>query len=435
MRQAAAPVRLAAVMLAAVAGVAFCASAAYGEELSFPSHQLQADRGAFLPFASAPAQPVGVCIIDSGVDLNPDTQPVVVDREALDGGNPGDVSPELHGTRMAMEAAAVPGNDWGMVGAAPGAVRIVSIRATNTEDGLSFQAYKQGILACELKAPTYDIKVISMSIGFPGVPSPEQQGELQDAVADARTRFGIDVLAAAGDEGATQVAYPAGAPGVLAVGASNAQRERCPFSNVGPQLALLAPGCDLDEANPLTGAAEYDQAGDSFSEAAVAAVLGALRAYRPDLSGEQAEELLKQTAAAAAGVLDVTALFQAAGLGSVVAYGEAHEPIAAPLPSSTPSSVTAPPAARPARLARPRVRIRRHGKTIIVGLLNLPRGDHATLTLFGRRRDGHRHRVRRVSPIRRTTALPAIRGGLLVVAYRDPADHALASSASYPVPG
>ncbi len=210
----------------------------------------------------------------------------------------------------------------------------------------------------------------------------------------------------------------------------------CPFSNVGPQLALLAPGCDLDEANPLTGAAEYDQAGDSFSEAAVAAVLGALRAYRPDLEWRRGRRNCSSSAAAAAaGVLDVTALFQAAGLGSVVAYGEAHEPIAAPLPSSTPSSVTAPPAARPARLARPRVRIRRHGKTIIVGLLNLPRGDHATLTLFGRRRDGHRHRVRRVSPIRRTTALPAIRGGLLVVAYRDPADHALASSASYPVPG
>jgi membrane-anchored mycosin MYCP len=434
MRQAAAPVRLAALMLATAAGVVLCVPPADGAELPFPSHQLVADRGAFLPFASPPAQPVGACIIDSGVDLNPDTQPVVVDREALDGGNPEDVSPELHGTRMAMEAAAVPGNDWGMVGAAPGAVRIVSIRATNTEDDLTFQAYKQGILACELKAPTYNIKIISLSIGFPSVPTPEQQSELQDAVVDARARFGIDVLAAAGDEGATQIAYPAGAPGVLAVGASNAQRERCPFSNVGPQLALLAPGCDLDEANPLTGEAEYDLAGDSFSEAAVAAVLGALRAYRPELTGEQAEELLKQTATAAGGVLDVTALFQAAGLGSVVANGEAHEPTPTPPVTSTLPSITSPPpVSRPARLARPRVLIHRHGKTIIVGLLNLPRGDRVTLTLLGRRRDGHRRRVRQVFSTRRTIALPAVGGGLLVVSFSDPQGHALPSSASYKV--
>jgi len=435
MRQAAAPIRLAAVTLAAAASIVLCAPAAYGEELPFPSHQLQADRGAFLPFASPPAQPAGVCIIDSGVDLNPDTQPVVVDREALDGGNPGDVSPDLHGTRMAMEAAAVPGNDWGMVGAAPGAVRIISIRATNTEDGLSFQAYRQGVLACELNARVYDIKVISLSIGFQGTPTPEQQSELQDAIVDALSRLGMNVVAAAGNEGAAQISYPASAPGVIAVGAADAQRERCAFSNTGPQLALLAPGCDLDEANPLTGAAEYDQAGTSFAEAEVAAVLGALRAYRPDLSGEQAEELLKQTASAAGGVLDVTALFDAAGLASVVADGEANELLLASPAPSAPLPVAAVPTARQTRLARPRVRIRRHGKSMIVRLFNLPRGDRGTITLFGARRHAHRRRVRRVSTARRTIRLPAVAGGLLLVAYSDPSGHALPSSASYPVPG
>jgi hypothetical protein len=435
MKPAWSPVHLGTVVLAAVAGMVWFASPAFGSELPFPSHELVADRGAFLAVAAPVAQPVGVCIVDSGVDLNPDTQPVVVDREALDGGNPGDVSPQVHGTRMAMAAAAVGGNDWGMVGAAPGAVRIVSIRAASTEDQLGFQAYKQAVLLCEQRAARYNIKVISLSVGFQGTPSPEQLAKLEDVVRDARDRYGIDVAAAAGNEGASQVSYPAAAPGVLAVGASDAQRERCTFSNTGPQLALLAPGCDLDEANPLTGAAEYDQAGTSFAEADVAAILGALRAYRPDLSGEQAEELLKQTASAAGGVLDVTALFDAAGLASVVAAGEANELLlASPAPSAQ-LPVAAVPTARQARLVRPRVRIRRYGNSMIVRLLNLPRGDRATITLLAARRHAHRRRVRRVSTARPTIRLPAVAGGLLLVAYSDPSGHALSSSASYPVPG
>jgi hypothetical protein len=433
MRQAAVPFRLAAVMLAVAAGVVFCAPPADGAELPFPSHQLVADRGAFLPFASPPAEPAGLCIIDSGLTLNPDLEPVVVDREALDGGDPGDVSPDLHGTRMAMEAAAVPGDGWGMIGAAPGAVRIVSIRATSTADALTFNAYKQAVLLCEQRAARYNIKVISLSVGFQGTPVPEQLAQLEDVVQDARAHYGIDVAAAAGNEGASQVSYPAAAPGVLAVGASDAQRERCAFSNTGPQLALLAPGCDLEEANPLTGAVEYDEAGASFAEADAAAVLAALRAYRPDLGPEEAEQLMRSTAAAVSGVLDVTALFQAAGLGGVIADGEAHEPTStlAPAPMLAGSPATGAPAKHRTSPIKPRVRIRRHGKMLLVRLLNLPRGDRLAATLLGPRHHGHRRLLRRVSTGRRRIALPAIHAGLLLLSYTDPAGHAVSSQVSY----
>jgi Subtilase family len=427
--------RLIAALLVAAGGAASMCSPARGSELPFPSQQRQSDRGAPLPFASAPTRPAGLCIIDSGLTLNPDLEPVVVDREALDGGDPGDVDPGLHGTRMAMEAAAVPSNGWGMVGAAPGAVRIVSIRATNTADGLSFNAYKQGMLLCEIRAATYNIKIISLSVGFQGTPAPEQIAQLEDAVTKARSTYGLDVVAAAGNEGASQISYPAAAPGVLAVGASNAQREPCAFSNTGPQLALLAPGCDLEEANPLTGTVEYNEAGTSFSEADDAAVLAALRAYRPDLGPEQAEQLMRSTAAAAGGVLDVSALFRAAGLGGVIADGEAH----GPKPQLTPSSTLVnPPAAKPtakhrALLAKPRVRIRQHGKTFVVRLLNLPRGDRLAATLLGPRHHTHRHLLRRISTIRRTISLPVIHAGLLLLSYTDPAGRAVSPQASYPL--
>jgi len=425
------PVQL---LLAALAA-AWCAAAfctpALGTELPFPSQQLQSDHGAFLAFATPPIQPAGLCIIDSGLTLNPDLQPVVVDREALDGGNPGDVAPDLHGTRMAMEAVSIASNNWGMVGAAPGAVRIVSIRATNTADTLSFGAYKQAMLLCEQQSQTYDIKVISLSVGFQGTPSPEQLAELQDAVQDARTRYGIDVVAAAGNEGSGQISYPAAAPGVLAVGAANAQREPCAFSNTGPQLALLAPGCDLEEANPLSGAAEYDYAGTSQATAITAAVLAALRAYRPDLSPEAAEQLMRSTAAAAGGVLDVTALFQAAGLQAVIAEGEAREPKPAAPAASVPTAVTPAAVHRTRRMIRPRVRIRRRGKALVMDLQNLPHGDRAIVDVLGPPRRGHRHRVLQLSSSHRSISLPAVHGGLLALIYRDPAGSPVSYDASY----
>jgi hypothetical protein len=424
------PVRLfAAALAAAWCAAAFC-TPALASELPFPSQQLQSDRGAFLAFATPPIQPAGLCIIDSGLTLNADLQPVVVDREALDGGDPGDVAPDLHGTRMAMEAAAVPGNDWGMVGAAPSAIRIVSIRATNTADGLSFGAYQQAMLTCELRAPKYNIKVINLSIGFQGSPTPEQLSELQDAITRARSTYGLDVVAAAGNEGLSQVSYPAAAPGVLAVGAANAQRESCAFSNTGPQLALTAPGCDLEEANPLSGAAEYDYAGTSQASAITAAVLAALRAYRPGLSPEAAEQLMRSTAAAAGGVLDVTALFQAAGLGGVIAEGEAREPKPATPAASVPTLL--PPAtARRTRLVHPRVRIRRHGKALVMDLQNLPHGDRAIVDVLGPPRRGHRHRVLQISSSHRAISLPAVHGGLLALIYRDPAGSPVSYDASY----
>jgi hypothetical protein len=424
------PGGLPAVALAVICWAVVTCTPTFASELPFPTRQLQSDRGAFLPFATAPAQPAAVCLIDSGVDVNPDTQPALVDREALDGGDPGDVDPALHGTRMTMEAAAAAANEWGMVGAAPAAVRIVSIRATSTTDGLSFGAYQQGMLTCELKAQKYDIKVISLSVGFQGSPTPEQLSELQDAITRARSTYGLDVVAAAGNEGASQVSYPAAAPGVLAVGAANAQREHCAFSNTGPQLALLAPGCDLEEANPLSGSPEYDYAGTSQATAITAAVLAALRAYRPDLSPDGAEQLMRSTATVAGGALDVTALFQAAGLQRVIAEGETREPRPA-LPAARIQAPIKPAATHRARLIRPRVRLQRYKKTLIVDLQNLPQGDRAVVKLLGPRFHRHRDRVLQISSKHRTVSLPEVHGGMLTVVYRNSAGRPVSYDSSY----
>jgi hypothetical protein len=357
-------------------------------EAPYPTSQLASDRGSPLPYSPPPPQPAGICMIDSGVNLNPSTQPEVVYREALDGGDPGDVSPIEHGTLMAMEAAAPP-NGWGMIGAAPGAVRIISIRAESATDALTFDAYKEGINRCQVLAATYNIKVVNLSIGFQAQPTPDQLVQLRDAASRARN-YGLDVVAAAGDEGSQTVSYPAAQPPILAVGAAGALRTICPFSNTGPQVALLAPGCDLQEADPATGTLIEDFAGTSQASAITAAVLAALRAYRPDLGPVQAEQLLTSTAQSAGGVLDVTALFQAAGLGSVIAAGQRNEPSRSVI-SDPPELPALPSRAHRviARLPRPVVRLRRAGHVLFVRLVNLPSRGKAVLRLLGQWR-GHR---------------------------------------------
>lgn len=386
---------------------------AQGEQL--PS-QATADRGEWLPFAPAPAQPGGICMIDSGVEINPDTQTEIIAREALDGGNPGDVSPIKHGTLMAMEAAA-PANGWGTIGTAPTAVRIVSIRAESASDSLAIGAYKQAIVTCQdlaLRHPEYNLKVISMSIGFQGAPPPEQLAELEDAATGAHNA-GLDLVAAAGDEGSQAISYPAAVPPILAIGASGQSRTQCSFSNGGDTAALLAPGCELEEANPISGAPITEYAGTSQATAITAAALAAVRAYEPQLGPQQAEHLLTSTAQSAGGSLDITALFQVAGLNSIIEAGRRNEP--PQTPTLTSSSPTLAPSAQSSRLPRPWVSVHRRGHTLIIRLLNLPREGEAVVSVLGPRYHSHRVQLGRVATRHRVIRLRVQGKGLLQISY------------------
>src|ERR1019366_8104981 len=125
--------------------------------------QAVADNGAFLPYAPAPAQLAGLCLVDTGVDLNPDTEGVVVERTALDGGSGEDVSPTLHGTVLAMMAGA-PANGWGMVGTAPRAIQIVSVSIVEPgQTTFPFDAYAAGITACLRVRQQHNVRVINLS--------------------------------------------------------------------------------------------------------------------------------------------------------------------------------------------------------------------------------------------------------------------------------
>jgi hypothetical protein len=114
------------VAVATLAAMAVAAGPASAEVQ--PTLQARVANAEFLAYAPPPPKPAAVCLIDSGVDINPDTAPLIAERISLDGGSGDDVLPSKHGTQMAMVMGA-PANGWGMVGIWP-YLKIVSVRAT-----------------------------------------------------------------------------------------------------------------------------------------------------------------------------------------------------------------------------------------------------------------------------------------------------------------
>lgn len=354
--------------------------------------QAVADDGAFLPYAPAPAQLAGMCLVDTGVNLNADTEGVVVERTALDGGSGGDVSPTLHGTVLAMMAGA-PVNGWGMVGTAPHAIQIVSVRILEPgQTTFPFSAYASGITECLERRHKYNVRVINLSLGTSETPSGRDYEMLGNAIQEA-SNYGIAVVAAAGNDDGGAVEYPAAYPGVLSVGATDTQGGGfCSFSNRGEGLRLLAPGCDLDGAEPTSGATNYNYwQGTSEASAIAAAALDALDSYQPGLSPEAGEKDLTE---ADSGVLNIAQTFRNAGLGAIVSAGEAAEPgaQASSTAGSSPQPVaplTAMTLNRP--FARPQARLRRVKHRLVLMLTGRPKEAETQVRYLGRR--GHSHRL------------------------------------------
>lgn len=386
--------------------------------------QAVADNGAFLPYAPAPAQRAGLCLVDTGVNLNPDTEGVVVERTALDGGSGDDVSSTSHGTVLAMMPGA-PANGWGMVGAAPQAIQIISVRILEPgRTTFPFSAYASGITECLERRHKNNVRVINLSLGTSETPSGRDYEMLGNAIQEAGN-YGIAVVAAAGNDDGGAVEYPAAYPGVLSVGATDTQGGGfCSFSNRGEGLRLLAPGCDLDGAEPTSGAPNYNYwQGTSEASVIAAAALDALDSYQPGLSPEAGEKDLTE---ADSGVLNIAQTFRNAGLGAIVAAGEAAEPGAqTSSPAGSPPQPVAPLTAmtltRP--FARPSARLRRVKHRLVLSLTGRPKEAEAQVRYLGHR--GHSRRLSILRTLHGTfTKLTLPTSGVVEVSVRyiDPYD-------------
>jgi hypothetical protein len=398
-----------------------------GEALPLPHHV--AARAEWAPYVESERKG-GVCLIDTGVTSNPDTAPITLTREAIEGGTPDDVYPEWgHGTEMAMDIAA-PRNGWGTVGLYPGLVRIYSVRAMRPGSaGLMFSDYEKALQLCLRWGVDGAVHVVNMSFGGDRRPPAAELARIEDRIAELR-RLGIAVVAAAGNGGPTRsVDFPAKHPPILGVGAMDRDGGYCWISSRGSGLDLLAPGCGVRTAHYLTGA-PVASSGSSVASAIVAGTIASIAA-NAGLSGVRAEELVRTTAER--GRLDVRDAFTRAGLGDLVAQGElgrkADDPaLPGPAPSEAapsigtlwtpgvdafPNTGTITDARTPRRrLATPRIAgVRIRGRKVVIRLRQRPWRARAEISLwvpgssdFSRRRVAHirtaRSRIALVCPSR-----------------------------------
>ena len=136
-----------------------------------------------------------------------------------------------HGCAVSGIIAANSNNNIGIAGVAPNA-NVLALRVLDA-DGIGRYS---NVAAAIVYAVDNGAGAINLSLG-----GPNPSAVLQDAVNYAEAN-GVTVIAAAGNNGAEQVFYPAAYPAVVAVGSVSQNLQRSPFSNYGAGIDLYAPG-------------------------------------------------------------------------------------------------------------------------------------------------------------------------------------------------
>jgi serine protease len=143
---------------------------------------------------------------------------------------------EGHGTFVAGVLAEGTNNGVGLTGIAYGAT-IMPVRVLDASgEGLP-ATIARGIVY----AVNHGAQVVNLSLEFDLGVSSSDIPEILSAINYAHRR-NVVVVAAAGNEGVDELAYPARAPAVISVGATTRDRCLANYSNAGPRLDLVAPG-------------------------------------------------------------------------------------------------------------------------------------------------------------------------------------------------
>ena len=141
-----------------------------------------------------------------------------------------------HGTFITGEIAESTNNGKGLTGLAYGAT-IMPVRILDGSGNGDAATIARGIRY----AVNHGAKVINLSLEFDiGVRAAEIP-DIVSAIDYAHARR-VVVVAAAGNEGVDQLAYPAADSNVISVGATTSERCLADYSDYGPALDLVAPG-------------------------------------------------------------------------------------------------------------------------------------------------------------------------------------------------
>lgn len=220
---------------------------------------------------------VKVAVLDSGVKDHQTFEGVSIEHVKLV-----ETGPEANGHGTSM-ASLIAGQEEPATGVAQG-VKLLDVWVADEKGMSNTGLVAEGIMA----AVDRGAKVINISLGSFG-----SSLVLQNAVQYAMDQ-GVVIVAAAGNEQLTQLAYPAAYPGVVSVGAVDKQRKQAYFSNSGQGLVLSAPGVGILSAYP-----NGEVVVGSGTSQATALVSGAVATLMGrGLSGTEAVKQLRESATA-----------------------------------------------------------------------------------------------------------------------------------------
>ncbi|HEY9854918.1 MAG TPA: S8 family peptidase [Stenomitos sp.] len=232
-----------------------------------------------------------LAIVDTGVDYtHPDLAGRVLKGHDFVNNDDDAMDDQGHGTHCAGIAAASANNGVGIAGIAPN-VTILAVKVLSSSGSGSYEGVANGIIY----AADQGAKVISMSLG-----GPSTSKALEDAVKYAMGK-GVAVVAAMGNDGRETVSYPAGVPGVIAVGSTDSADLRSSFSNMGSHISIAAPGSKIlstlpMKANPI-GKTEYGVlSGTSMATPCAAGLAALVRDKFPSLDIAGVRAKLEQSA-------------------------------------------------------------------------------------------------------------------------------------------
>jgi subtilisin family serine protease len=225
---------------------------------------------------------VTIAILDSGVDPDhPDLAGKLVAGWNFYNNNPDTTDVYGHGTKVAGAAAAAGDNGLGVVGPAY-ANPIMPIRVTATNGWALDSAIINGLIW----AADNGAKVANVSFG--GV---HQSSGIRSAAQYFMSKGGI-VTASAGnygtDDGSSDNPY------VISVSATSSADTRTSWSSFGSYIDVAAPGSGI--YTTINEGGYGPASGTSFSAPVTAGVTGLIFAANPDLTPQEAEQILEGNA-------------------------------------------------------------------------------------------------------------------------------------------
>ena len=192
-----------------------------------------------------------------------------------------------HGTHVTGIVAAATNNGIGVAGIA-GGVKVLPVKVLNSNNKGTWADIAQGIIY----ATDQGVRAINLSLG-----STSYSNTVLEAILYAQSQ-GVLVIAAAGNNGAEQLFYPAAYDGVLAVAATNPGGTRWSLSNYGAFIDIAAPGVTVYSTYwTAAGGSSYQfLSGTSMATPMVTGVAALLWSLNPALSANGVSDFLTVSA-------------------------------------------------------------------------------------------------------------------------------------------